>query len=232
MIQFNLLPDVKIQYIKTKRLKRLIMAISVLTIGVSVLLTALSAGYVQTQKKHISDLDKDIAAIKTELEAIPELSKILTVQNQLNALPALYDGRPAVTRLPDYLDQTTPVDVGLTELKLDFSLSSLEITGHTDNLEKVHRYVNTIKSTAYKVTVDGSKSEATKAFSDVVMSKFGRDKDGASFTITMTFDPVIFDGTKEVELVIDPSIINRATQPGGDLFDGQAQTSEDENGTE
>lgn len=232
MIQFNLLPDVKIQYIKTKRMKRFIIAASLLTIGLSVFITALAAGYVQTQKKYISDLDRDIASLKADIEAIPELSKILTIQNQLNALPALYDARPAVTRLPDYLDQTTPSDVGLTELKLDFSLNTLEITGHTDTLEQVHRYVNTLKSTVFRVKTDDTQSDAANAFSDVVMSKFGRDKDGASFTVTLTFDPAIFDGTKNVELVVDPNIINRVQVPAGELFDGQAQIPEDEHGSE
>src|SRR5687768_13026732 len=108
MIQFNLLPDVKIAYIRTKRLKRLMLVSSVVAIIVSVVLILFMISFVTVQKRHVGNLDKDIDRLIAEIESIPELDKILTVQNQLNALPALYAGRPAVTRLPSYLDQTTP----------------------------------------------------------------------------------------------------------------------------
>src|SRR5690554_4102999 len=112
MIQFNLLPDVKIEYIKSQRTKRLVMLITVIVTGASVGLLVLMFSYRTVQRQHLSNLNKDIAALRSELENNQDLTKILTVQNQLNSLPQLYEGRPAVDRLPEYLDQITPANVG------------------------------------------------------------------------------------------------------------------------
>jgi hypothetical protein len=51
------------------------------------------------QKKHLSDLNKDIAAESKQLKRKPDIDKILTVQNQLDILTALHAGKPAASRL-------------------------------------------------------------------------------------------------------------------------------------
>ncbi|MFZ1323683.1 MAG: hypothetical protein WAQ57_00800 [Candidatus Saccharimonadales bacterium] len=222
MIQFNLLPQVKLEYIRTKRLKRLIMAGAVLAAGTSVVIVILSISMAAVQKKHLSNLDKDIAKLTAEINDIPDLNKMLSVQNQLNTLPGLYAGRPAVKRLPTYLDQTTPTGtVNLGRMTIDFSTSKMEIAGSAVSLEAVNRYADTIKFTSYKA---GEAAETKPAFSNVVLSAFGRDDKGASFTIMLDFDPVIFDGAQEVSLVI-PSIVTTRSQvqtQSSDLFNGDS----------
>lgn len=218
MIQFNLLPQVKVDYIKTKRLKRTIIGISILAIIASVILLVVTFSLKSFQSRHLTNLDKNIAELTAELEATPELNKIISVQNQLNTLPTLYDGRPAVKRLPGYLDQTTPTNVGLTEVGVDFSTNFIEVSGMAENLEAVNRYLDTLKFTGYKI--EGSE-DTLPAFKDVVVTSFGRSDENASFTATFTFDPVIFNGAQNVSLVI-PSIVTTRSQVqnGASLLDG------------
>ncbi len=209
MIQFNMLPQVKIDYIKTKRLKRAVIAGSVAFAGLSIAIVLVTLSLSAVQKRHLSNLDKDIKKLTAELESIPDLSKMLSVQNQLNTLPTLYAGRPAVKRLPGYLDQTTPSGtIGLNRVTVDFSTSKLEVAGTGKSLEEVNRYVDTLKFTSYRV---GDVAETTPAFTDVVLGTFGRDDKGASFTITLTFNPAIFDQSQDIQLVI-PQIVTTRSQ--------------------
>ena len=92
MIQFNLLPDVKIEYIKTRYRKRMIMLISAIASGVTFTIFVLLFLFVRVnQPKHMKDLDKDIKSTVSKIQETKDLDKILTIQNQLNSLPALHD---------------------------------------------------------------------------------------------------------------------------------------------
>lgn len=218
MIQFNLLPKVKVDFIKTKRLKRTIIGISLLAIVVAVVIVGAAFSLQTVQKVHVSNLDKDIDKLTAELNAVPELTNIISVQNQLNTLPGLYAGRPAVKRLPAYLDQTTPTDVGISQLSVDFSLSTMNVSGTATSLEAVNRYIDTLKFTKYQAN---DSTEALVAFKDVVLSNFGRNEKTASFSITLAFDPAIFDETQQISLVIPATVTTRSqSQASTELFNG------------
>lgn len=208
MVQFNLLPDVKVQYLKTRRLKRVIILVAFAATALSVLILFLTFSYSTVQKRHLDNLDKDIKQMIGEFESNTELTKILSVQNQLDALPELYNGRPAVDRLPGYLEQTTPNGVSINRLAIDFSTSAVMISGQADTLEQVNSYVDTLKFTAFKTDEEGS--QPTTAFTGVVLTQFSRDSEEASFTISLTFEPAIFDNTQQVELLVPSLTTTRA----------------------
>lgn len=217
MIQFNLLPTVKVEHIRTQKIKRLVMVTSITAICVSAAILVLLFSYTAVQKRHISNLDSDVARLQGELESNSELKKILSVQSQLSSLPALYDGRPAVERLPVFIDQTTPADVGLGQLSIDFSLSTIQLSGKAASLSAINAHVDTLKLTKFTAG-DGSQPEV--AFTNVVLSQFGRDDEGASFTIMLNFNPVMFDATQEVSLAVPSMITTRAQTNPAELFDG------------
>lgn len=217
MIQFNLLPDVKLEYLKTRRTKRLTMLVAGISAGVALSIFILL--FVVTnvlQTKHLSDVNKDINHNITTLKEEPDLDKILTVQNQLNSLTPLHDQKPLTTRLFGYLGQLTPSQATISSVKLDFSTASLTISGSADNLTTVNKYVDTLKFTDYKV----NGADQKKAFSEVVLTSFSTADKKVSYSITFKFDPTIFDGTKQVELVIPHIISTRSeTEKPTDLFE-------------
>lgn len=232
MIQFNLLPDVKVQYIKTRRLKRIMLLVSFVAASASALLLFLAFSYTAVQKRHLTNLDADINRMEAEFQSNTELTRILSVQNQLNALPALYDGRPAVDRLPDYLDQTTPNGIRISSLTIDFSTSAVVISGKASSLELVNSYVDTLKFTAFKTNEEGS--TPLNAFSAIVLTQFTRNDTEAGFTISFLFDPIIFDNTKQVELLVPSLVTTRAkTVSPEELFTsdtGNETNGEEQNG--
>ncbi|HEY1063867.1 MAG TPA: hypothetical protein VGE30_01055, partial [Candidatus Saccharimonadales bacterium] len=109
MIQFNLLPDVKLEYMKAERTKRMVIAISTVVTIVSIaILVVLLLVVLVFQKKYMSDLSSDITGYSNDLKATPDLDKILTVQNQLDSLTGLHEKKPDTTRVFTYIEEVTP----------------------------------------------------------------------------------------------------------------------------
>lgn len=222
MMQLNLLPDVKMQYIKAQRSRRLVLSISIITTVAAVALLLLLLSVDGLQKKHLSDLNKDIKSESSKLQHEPQIDKMLTVQNQLSSLTELHATKPAAARLFDYLNQVTPAKVNITDLTVDFTQQTATITGTSDSLANVNKYVDTLKYT--KFSADGS-NKVQPAFNNVVLSSFGLNTDSqdsnqaASYTITIAYNKDIFDITKNVQLSV-PSVTTTRQNIGQptDLF--------------
>lgn len=203
MVQFNLLPDIKIQYLRANRQKHTVLLVSALVAAASLatLIVLLVVVY-GIQKKNMSDLNSDIKTSSAELRSTKDLTKILTVQNQLKALPGLHESKPVATRLYGYLDQATPEKAVNSRVMADFTANTLSLSGTADALSTVNVYIARLKATQFQT--DGNVSTEKKAFTDVTLANFGRDAQSASYTITLNFDPAIFSEANDVSLVIAP----------------------------
>lgn len=198
MIQFNLLPNVKLEYVRARRNKRLTLLVAVVTASAALAIMVLLFLGQLVQKKYSSDLSKDIKTQSSELQNTPELDKILTIQNQLSSLPALHDQKPVATRLLGYVKQVTPAKVSYANMEVNFAEQSMHITGAADSLATINIFVDTLKFTTYKIE-GGAEGNA---FSAVVLSSFGRDAKGASYDITFKYDPIIFSNENPVTLTV------------------------------
>jgi len=207
MVQFNLLPDVKLEYIKTQRTKHFLTVVSVVAsaAGIAILLVAIVTVDV-VQKKSLSDENNDITHYSTQLKNIPNLNKILTVQNQLSTLTSLHEQKPVTSRLFTYISQVTPSQAVLNNIEVNYSNNSLTIGGKAPTLDIVSTFTDTLKATQYTVT-GSTTSIPAHAFTSVVLSSFGRDQDGATFTITCSFDPTIFNTDHNITLTV-PQPVN------------------------
>jgi len=198
MIQFNLLPDVKLQFVRAQRMKRLVTLGSIAVSVVSLVALGFMLFTVKVvQGKSLSDLNKDIASSSQQLKDVPDLNKILTVQNQLNTLTGMHDSKIAAQRIFSYVNQVTPPTAAISSLSVDFDAKTMSIGGQAPSLDVINVYADTLKAT--KFTVDG---QTKAAFSDVVLSSFSRDKDRASYTLTLNYDETIFSNTQDVKLTI------------------------------
>lgn len=222
MIQLNLLPDVKLEYIKAQRSRRLVLSTSILIAAASIGLLILLLSVDGLQKKHMSDLSHDISSETNQLQHKPQINKMLTVQNQLESLTDLHAKKPAAARLSDFLNQVTPANVNITELKIDFTQQTASITGTSDSLANVNKYIDTLKFTTF--TSDNN-DQSQPAFSNIVLSSFSLDTgshspgQAANYTITLSYNPTIFDITQNVKLSV-PSVTTtrlEVNQPS-DLF--------------
>lgn len=240
MIQFNLLPDVKLEYIKARRLKRSVMVISSAVAAASFAIFALffiSVSFVQTN--HMKNVDEDIQKGKTSLQAIPDLAKILTIQNQLNSLPALHNDKPVASRMFTYVQQLAPQNASISSLTVNFDEQTMTVTGNAVNLAAVNTFVDTLKFTTYGSPDAGADTVPTVAFSEVVLSQFGVAQAGstptvsaakpASYSITLKYAPEIFKADSNVQLTVPNKITTRSeTEKPTDIFQPQTTTGEGE----
>jgi Tfp pilus assembly protein PilN len=219
MIQLNLLPDIKLEYIKAQHARRLVTTIAVLVTVAAITLLAVLLGANGLQNKHIDDLSRDIDSSSRKLQNQPQIGRILTVQNQLQSLTQLHSEKPAASRLFDYLNQLTPVNVAISNLTVDFTAQTFTITGSADALSNVNKYVDTLKFTTYSVN-----TTKEKAFDNVVLSTFGlaadaKDNKPASYTITLAYNKAIFDITQDIKLNVPSQVTTRSElEKPADLF--------------
>lgn len=209
MIQFNLLPNVKLEYVRARRNKRMTLLVAVLIAGATLaIMVILFVGVQLVQKKYSTDLSKDIKSESSKLENTPDLNKILTIQNQLASLPALHDQKPVAPRLLNYVKQVTPAKVSIATMEIDFLTQTIKITGSADAISTVNKFADTLKFTTYK-TDDAKEGNA---FSEVVLSSFGRDEKGASYELSFKYDPIIFSNGSPVALTVPPGKITTRSE--------------------
>lgn len=244
MIQFNLLPDVKQEYIKAVYRRRLVTVGCIILGTVFLLIFVLMFLFVRVnQSRHLSHLDKDISKGVQELKKNEDLDKILTIQNQLASLPELHNKKVITSRVFEYLGQITPTSASVSEVSLDVESKTISIKGTADTLATVNKFVDTIKFTEYKV--DGDDSKGGKAFSSVVLESFsiGTPSNGgtgqATYEINLNYDETIFmntavDGSaisNSVKLTVPSIITTRSeTQKPTDLFQSSPAEQEATNG--
>lgn len=243
-LQFNLLPDVKQEYLKAQRTKRTVIAISFIASAVSlfILLLMITTVYV-VNKKQLSDANKQIDHYSDQLKGIDNLDKILTVQNQLKSVSSLHQSKHITSRLYTYLPQLTPTTVCLGKVTLDLQANTLTIDGSADSLKSVNVFIDTLKFTKY--AVDG-KDSGRNAFTSVLETQFGLNSANAgsstndcggkpaiaSYTLNVQFDQALFSNGQSVALEVPKgksttrSVID---DPSNDLFNGQTSTNSNQN---
>lgn len=218
MIQFNLLPDVKLAYIKAERQKRLVISISVIASIAAITLFLLLFTFASfVQKKSINDLTKDIDKSSKNLTGTEDLNKILTIQNQLTSLEQLHGQKVVATRLFGYIQQVTPAQASISSLNIDFAQNTLMISGQTPSQLATNTYADSLKFTTFSTKSGTSKAPA---FSEVVLSSFSSAEGKASYSFAMKFDPKLFLQTEEVTLEVPKITSTRSNTelPGNALF--------------
>lgn len=218
MIQFNLLPDVKLDFIRTRRRKRLVALISVCMAGGSVALLVLLLLVVKVwQLQSIKGIEKDITTNNNTLQSITDIGKVLTVQAQLGSLNKLHDEKPLASRMFVYLSQITPATATISQVTVDFPTSTLTVAGAADTLQTINTYADTIKFTDY---TSATQTTPIRAFKDVVLTNYAPQEKSATYEISIVFDKNIFDAKQDAVSLIVPKLVttrSELSKPG--LFD-------------
>jgi hypothetical protein len=211
MIQVNLLPDVKREYLHAQQMKHTFTVLSILASMAALAVLGLLFAYVQiVQPRHRANLQKDIDASTNELKGKNDAVEIVTVQGVLEQIPALQDKKLITSNIFSYLSSFTPKDVAYGEIKLDFSANTAVFTGQTTTLERANVLANNLKSATFTYK-DGDASQSLKPFSSIVFSSLGKTEQAdngkdVGFQITLQFDPVLFS-----QKIKDPKITVNAS---------------------
>jgi Tfp pilus assembly protein PilN len=239
-LQFNLLPDVKQEYLKTKKTKRTVITAAVAASALSafILVFAMVTVYI-INAKQLRDADGDIKKYSNQLQAVDSLDKILTIQNQLKSIGTLHQSKHKVSRLYTFLPQVTPAHVCVSQMSLDMASNSISFQGSSESQKSVNTFVDTLKFTKYKV---GGKDSGLYAFPSVVESQFGIkagpvDKansvkcQGApapsAYQLSVKFDPALFSNAAEIELSVPQGLVTTRSvlDDPSNIFNGDAGSS-------
>lgn len=211
MIEINLVPDVKQELIKAQRIRSTVVSSAIFVAIASVGLVTLLAIYVygiQTVRSAVAD--DSIKKGSAQLAAVEDLSKTLTIQNQLTKISALHDQAKIDSRIFDVLAAIippSPNDVQISNLTIDASSSVISLEGQASNsYAAVEVFRKTIEGAQVKFSQDGEDQEVALA-SNVSTgdTSYGEDSSGAKvlrFTITFTYDEALFSPSSDNATVV------------------------------
>lgn len=202
MIQVNLIPDVKAEFLKAQRTKRFVISISFLVCVVFIGLVVVMFLYANVwQQEHTKNLSEDIQKLSSEYQGAEDTAKIITIQKQLQALPGLHSEKPLISRLVTYLAVVTPADVvEFRALEMDFATGQINISGSADTVTDVNVFANSLKNAEYVIGED--EETKYKPFDNVILDTISSTEDGAIFEVVLTFDPAIFINHDDINLYV------------------------------
>ncbi len=218
MIEINLVPDVKQEYIKARSVRALVVSGAILVGIVSVGIVVLMALYlfgVQTVRSTIAD--GEITSKSKELAGISDIENTLTVQHQLTKLSELHDQKNMTSRFFDLLAAINPADPN----KVSFSLARFDQETGLVRLEgqAANGYIaadvlkKTILETSISYNDPSGEARESKLTDHVSTSElsYGEDATGKKvlrFTMTFLYEPAFFSRTSTNAIIIRPNYQN------------------------
>lgn len=232
MITLNLLPEVKLEYLRTRRIQARVISIAIIATIVAVGLVAVAASWVyigQTVQKayYTGEIKKNAATLK----AIPDVDKYLTIQNQLSQLSSLHANKVDLSRLLDYLKKLNPA------APRNITLTSAELlTGDAGNTvtfqgeAKDYTGLNTFRDTLMNASIKtGDQSEKLFESVTVTASSLQAGSKGqavVSFNISTTYNPNAFLASVKIQDLVVPTLnTTQSAQAAPDVF-GKSSTGD------
>jgi len=201
MIELNLLPDVKKEYLRAQKTRNAVISGAILTtIAAGVITVILATTVYVGQNAVISLQKKSIQDKHSKLAAQPEIEKYLTVQNQLKNIDSLHDGKYLYSRAFSYLQSLNPAspnNVALSTVSLTKETKTIELEGTARNFEALSVYKMTLETAQLKYASDGADGEQNiPMFDSVSLVEAGlKNIDGknlVSFRMQITYPDTIF----------------------------------------
>jgi len=213
MIEINLVPDVKQELIKAQRIRARVIAGSIFIAVLSVSIVTLLAIYVFTIQTVRSGMaDTAIKQGSDKLNSVTDLSKTLTIQNQLTKISALNSSKNINSRVFDVLAAIIPPapnDVQISSLLVDSATGVVTVDGQaTNSYAAVEVFKKTIAGATLKYTdVDNKTQQLTLASSiSTSNTSYGEDTSGTKvlrFTLSFVYAPELLSpSSKNISIAI------------------------------
>lgn len=213
MIEINLVPDVKQELIKARRIRTIVVSSAIIVGVVSIAVVALLAMYLfGVQSLRSSEADRIITEKSKQLSSIEDLSNALTIQHQLTKISQLHDQKNIDSRLFELLVALNPVEPN----QVNFSLAKVDAEEKTINLEGQAQNgftaADAIKKTILGTSLSYKDGDATKTVpltKSVTMSdlSYGESVTGEKvlrFTLSFEYNEAFFARTSENAVILRP----------------------------
>ena len=235
MIQLNLLPDIKKEFIHSQRVRTRVITISIFGMIGAFAIVALAAFYVYVMQQMvlIPSINGEIAKNKKTLQAVPDTAKYLTVQNQLKALPGLHQQKTVYSRTMDILpvlNPSAPNSINLTTLNVNEEAKSLVFTGKTQSFESLASFKDTLVYAMVGYRTDPTQTPVSeRLFSAVSIENSGLSQDSnnkqiVSFVVRGVYNEKVFQNGTEISNVSIPSMqSSQKADANAQVFQGAQQ---------
>lgn len=198
MIEINLIPDVKQELLRAQRTRSAVVSISIITGIVALSIVALLVIYVfLVQGGRNLLLDNQIKGKNDELSKIEDVSKILTIQNQLQKIAELNETKKLDSRVFDMLQAVVPPgQVQIASLRLDAETTSISIQGRARTYDNVEVFKKTLEGAVVTYTTD-DQDQSDQLAKDISLSNvsYGEDEAGqrvVQFALSFTYAESLF----------------------------------------
>ena len=214
MIELNLLPDVKKEFIKAQRVRNRVVSGAVLTSLIAGGIVAFLATTVYgAQMLLINNMNAQIRDNHTALAKKQEINKYLAIQSQLSAVDEVSKQRDVYSRLLEYIPRLNPAppsNVSLYTLSLVKADSSLMLEGSAGSFEAVNNFRSTLQNAKVVYKLDGQDKEVA-LFSAVDVTAPGMSsaegKVSVGFKAILTFAPEVFNEHITDTKIVVPQLV-------------------------
>lgn len=219
MIEINLIPDVKQELLKARRVRSTVISGAIVVGIAAVAMVVLLALYVfgaQTLRHKLAD--DSIKSESGKLAKVEDLSNMLTVQNQLTKLSDMHNSKLISSRMFDVLSAIIPPEpnnVAISRLAFDSENNTITIEGQAVNgYPALETFKKTIEATKIGYTIEGeTDAKSILLASNVVEGdrSYGDDETGRKvlrFSLTFDYASELFDRASKNTLVVGPSKTN------------------------
>lgn len=241
MIEINLIPDVKQEYIRAQKMRKVAITISILVGAAAAGIVVLLSLLLGAQALHEAISRGQVDSEYKKLKSVNEIDNVLTIQNQLDQIASIHGNKTMDSRMFDVLlaiNPTAPNDVRISSVKLDPEESTLTIEGSAQNgYAATETFRKLILNTQMKSITDGETT--TVALTDEVTlgeTSYGEGPDGGKvlrFSLSFIYPETLFtNGAKSVSVVTPNSAVDvtdSRTRVPDSLFAEQAKDLEEDN---
>lgn len=200
MIEINLIPDVKRELLRAQRTRALVITGSIFTSIIAAGVVALLLVYIYGfQGIRGLSLDGDIEKRGDEIAKVEDLSKILTIQNQLTKMSELNASKNIDSRIFDVVAAVVPPEpnsVKISQINVDDTESTITLEGQTATFNSMELFKKTIDSAIIVYTEDGEQRTVSLASElDSGEVTYGSDANNEKvviFSLTFVYPPELF----------------------------------------
>lgn len=226
MLFINLLPDIKIEFIKIQRLRRALTALALIIVPCCIAVCGWLYYQVSiTNPRQLEDVIKTnnqlagtiletriaIPGVQVNGVETPDeigLEEVLTIKRQLEALKPLHDNKIEIERLfnfseLNYLDKFMYGNTYYTSLAFNFKENTFIIEGIAENSSAAERLKRAMQYVGFD---DCTESNLDTRLYPITVKNFSRparttkEDPEINFTIAGTFDPILFE-SKEAKRI-------------------------------
>jgi hypothetical protein len=201
MIEINLIPDVKQELIRARMIRSAVVSGAIITTLIAAAVVVILSVYifgVQALRGVVAD--DAIKKGSSQLASVEDLSKILTIQNQLTKINVLNDSKAIDSRVFDVLQAIIPPppnSVKISSLIVDADAKSITFEGQTPTYPALEAFKKTIAAANVRYTDASNGQQDVPLASTLSISNisYGEDSTGTKvlrFTVSFVYSDLLF----------------------------------------